>query len=280
MRVTATAVAALALVPLLAVTPAAAEDPSLENIYLSVQLAEATTELITNLDAIGWPAESANNRYTGASEATTIVFGTPGSPTTYRSETRCATFVRRLMTHRFPWADTSYFTTEFGSSFPNSARFYDALEADRAQTDNIPKVRAYQLRVFPYFNLRAGDIMAIKYVDAPASDSGHMAIIGTGSHLVDDTHPDYREWAVRVMDSTSSAHGNPANPRGFPDTRFFFNQQTQAWDEAQGAGMGWMFIRTSRTHWGIISHSWSRNAADWHDMTDRPILIGRLDPYA
>lgn len=278
MRFAATAVAAVALVPVLAATPATA-GPGLEGTYLGTWLATSTTELIEKLDEIGWPEEAAYNRYTSPSESTEIVFGDPADPRTYRNETRCATFVRRLMTHRFSWADDDYFRSEFGASFPNSAGFYDAFNADRLRTDDVPKIRGYELRVFPYFNLRPGDIMAIKYVDAPSSSSGHMAIIGEGSHLYDDSHPDYQEWAIRVMDSTSSPHGNPANHHGYTDTRFFFNEETQAWDEADGAGMGWMFVRVSRADGGIIEHRWSRNSAEWHDMDSRPIMFGILDPY-
>jgi hypothetical protein len=274
MRITAAGLAALALVPLLAGTPAAANET------LSDQLLESTTELITNLDAIGWPEEAAYNRYTGTSETTNIVFGEPGDPESYLNATRCATFVRRLMTHRFDWATADFFTTSFGASYPNSAKFHDAFNTDRTDPDHIDRIRGYELRVAPYFTLRAGDLMAIKYIDAPGSDSGHMAIIGEGSHLYSDSHPDYREWAIRVLDSTSSAHGNPANQHGFGDTRFYYDEAGEQWKEATGAGMGWMFIRTSRINGGIISHRWSRTAATWYDVSARPVLFGRLDPSA
>ncbi|MEV4411508.1 hypothetical protein [Catellatospora sp. NPDC049609] len=269
---TATAVvAALAL----NLTPAAA-DPQVDSVQGS-RLASAATELITNLDGIGWPAERAYNSYGTPSR---ITFGTPGQPTTYRNVSQCATFVRRLMSHRFSWATGDWFTAEFGDDFPDSAEFHDAFAADIARTDDIPDVRGFRLHVFPYFNLEAGDIMAIRYDDDTSSGSGHMAIIGTGSHLVDDSNPAHREWAIRVMDSSSSPHGDPAAGHPFPDTRFYLDPQSGTWTEADGAGMGWMFIRTSRADGAIIAHRWSSDESTWHSMADRPINFGRIDLYA
>ncbi|GAA1633700.1 hypothetical protein ACFQY4_16750 [Catellatospora bangladeshensis] len=267
-----TVVASLALT----LTPAAAGGPQADSVQGS-QLAATATELITNLDAIGWPAERAYNYYGTPSRVT---LGTPNQPTTYLNVSQCATFVRRLMSHRFAWATSSWFTAEFGDSFPDSAEFHDAFAADLDRTDDIPDIRGFELHVFPYFNLEAGDIMAIRYDDGSSGGSGHMAIIGTGSHLVDDTHPSYREWAIRVMDSTSSPHGVPAAGHDFPDTRFYLDPQTGRWTEADGAGAGWMFIRTARADGAIISHSWSADDDTWHTVADRPINFGRIDLYA
>ncbi|WP_036371717.1 hypothetical protein [Micromonospora sp. ATCC 39149] len=256
-----------------------AQDGTESGINHALPLADAATELITNLDLIGWPDESAYNFYSDTGATTTIVFGTPGVGTSYRNETQCATFVRRLMTHSSSWATDSYFTTEFASKFPNSAKFFDAFAADRDGTNDVPKMRGFDLSFLIYMTLQPGDIMAIKYVGATTGGSGHMAIIGPGSRLISDSHPDYKEWAIRVMDSTDSPHGDPADQRGFGDTRFY-DHPTDGWQEADGAGMGWMFIRTSKATGRIIAHKWSVIGNDWHDMTTRPVIFGRIDPYA
>ncbi|MEH1012426.1 hypothetical protein V6U90_04775 [Micromonospora sp. CPCC 206060] len=261
-----------------AAAPSAAADGPTVLADPGALLADRATDLITNLDQIGWPAESAYNFYSATGAPTTIVFGTSGQPTTYRNETRCATFVRRLLTHAFPtWATTSYFTAEFGTSFPNSAIFHDRFEADRQGTDDLPNFLGFSLNFGYSFNLRPGDIMAIKYVDAPSTDSGHMAIVGSGSHLFNDANPAYREWAIRVIDSTSSAHGNPDNPLGYPDTRFYQDPADNIWKEATGAGMGWMFVRTDRATGALISHRWSRNSSTWYGVDTRPVALGRLN---
>ncbi|MEV4483246.1 hypothetical protein [Micromonospora coxensis] len=281
LRAGVTVVAAVAVTLGLGATPSSADDGTeMGQINHGRPLADAAVALVDNLDQIGWPQESAYNFYSSPGAATTVVFGTPGQPTTYRNETRCATFVRRLMTHTFTWATPTFFSTEFGAQFPNSAAFHDAFAADRDRTDDIPGIRAFDLAFLPYMTLYPGDVMAIKYTGASDTDSGHMAIIGPGSRLYDDSHPDYREWAISLLDSTSSPHGNPANPRGYPDSRFYYDADAQKWAEANGAGSGWMFVRTSRSTGRIVAHRWSLSSPTWYDMTARPIVIGRVDPYA
>ncbi|MGN9812774.1 hypothetical protein ACTMSW_25900 [Micromonospora sp. BQ11] len=281
LRAGVTASAALAVVLGVGVPPASADNGTeMGSINHGRPLADAAAELIDNLNQIGWPQESDYNFYSAPSAATTVVFGTPGQPTTYRNETRCATFVRRLLTHTFPWATSTFFNDEFGTSYPNSAVFHDAFAADRDRTDDIPGVRAFNLSFLSYMTLQPGDIMAIKYTGASTSESGHMAIIGPGTRLHDDSHPDYREWAISLLDSTSSPHGNPANPRGYPDSRFYYDADTQTWTEADGAGSGWMFIRTSRATGRITEHRWSLSSNTWYDTTARPIVVARVDPYA
>lgn len=128
-------------------------------------------------------------------------------------------------------------------------------------------------------NLRPGDIMAIKYTSG-GSGSGHMAIVGPGSHLYDDSHPTYRQWAMRVMDSTNSPHGDPGADPAYPDTRHYYDTDAHEWTEGTGAGMGWMFIRTSRATGEIVAHRWSSSSSTWYDQSTRPIVFGRYDPYA
>lgn len=263
--------------------PAASADPGTEMVGINhgQPLADVATELIEELDSIGWPEESDYNLYSASGAPTTIVFGTPGQPTTYRNETQCATFVRRLMTHAFPtWATTTYFRDEFGgSSYPNSAAFHDAFAADRDGTDDVPGMRGFNLAFFPYLTLRPGDVMAIRYAGG-GSGSGHMAIVGPGSHLYDDTHPDHREWAIRVLDSTNSPHGDPGEDPTHPDTRHYHDSVAGEWTEGNGAGMGWMFVRTSRADGRLVAHRWSSSSGTWYDQSTRSVVFGRVDPYA
>lgn len=255
--------------------PAPAADPG-------AQLAAAATDLVLNLGQTPWPAQSAHNFYPDPGVDTELVFGTPGQPETYRNVTRCATFVRRLMSHQFPdWATRDYFVSEFGDSFPNSAEFHDALEGDRAGGvgDDVDNFNGFNMSFLVYLNLRPGDLLAIKYVGSAESDSGHMAIVGSGSRLFDDSHPTHREWAIPVIDSSSSPHGDPtvARSHDYPDTRFYRDPISGAWKEASGVGMGWMFFRTRRSDGRVIAHRWSRIAGTWHDTTARPIVMGRIN---
>jgi hypothetical protein len=268
-------IAAVTTAATLHATPARADGPQVATVQ-GDQLVASATELITNLDAIGWPAESAYNFYSATGALTTLTFGVNGQPTTYRNETRCATFVRRMLTRQFSWANTAWFEAGFEDDFPNSAEFYTGFADDRAGVEDIENIRGFELRVAPYFNLRAGDIMAISYLGASGSESGHTAIVGAGSHLVDDTHASHREWAIRIIDSTSEPHGVPAASHPYPDTRFYSDANGD-WTEASGAGMGWMFIRTSRATGAIIAHRWSHNDSTWHSVATRPINFGRVD---
>ncbi|WP_088974986.1 hypothetical protein [Micromonospora coxensis] len=138
-------------------------------------------------------------------------------------------------------------------------------------------MRAFDLAFRPYMTLYPGDVMAIRYIGASDGESGHTAVIGPGSRLSDDSHPGHREWAISLLDSTASPHGNPANPRGYPDSRFYYDTGAQKWAEANGAG--WMFVRTSRATGRIVAHRWSLSSPTWYDMNTRPIVIGRVDPY-
>ncbi|MET9886268.1 hypothetical protein ABZZ20_24660 [Streptomyces sp. NPDC006430] len=126
-------------------------------------------ELVAALDSIGWPTEASRNRYCGSGcTGATVTWGTPGTPTSYSNESQCAPFVPQLLVHTYTWATSSYFRSECGSTSPNSARYYDRINADTA--DHMGKISKVT-------GLAAGDILAIKYEAGASGGTGHTAVV-------------------------------------------------------------------------------------------------------
>lgn len=241
----------------------------------SATLHTEVAELADNLNALSWPAQDAYNFYPGAKGhadvATSVVWGTPGSPTTYESKAKCAALLTQALKHTFPWATDSYLTTEFGSTSPTAAKYYDGFVAGA-----------------PHFTARTtvsslvpGDVIAVRYTDSAGGTgdaTGHVAIVTAAPHLYDrDGDAATREWAVRVIDSTSNPHGvastNTSSPyQTYPDTR------ADGTTEYSGVGRGWIFISTTAAD-VPTGHWWGANenvVDQYKPVSTRPMVFRAL----
>ncbi|ONI91138.1 hypothetical protein ALI22I_10295 [Saccharothrix sp. ALI-22-I] len=260
------ACAAALAAALAAVTPAQAS---------SATLYDELAELADNLNSLPWPGQDTYNFYPGAKGhsdvATSVVWGTPGSPTTYENKSKCAPLLTQALKHTFSWATDSYLDDEFGSISPTSAQYYDGFQTGAEHFTSKTTVPS----------LTQGDVIAIKYNDAgdgTGDATGHMLVVGGTPRLYNrDNNTSTREWAVPVIDSTSNPHGvastNPSSPYLlFPDTR------AVGTTEYSGVGRGWIFISTG-TDDVPTGHWWGANenvTEQYKPISTRPMTFRAL----
>lgn len=258
---------AAAVVAALAVAPSAQASPA--TLYAEV------AELADQLNSLAWPGQDTYNYYPGELEhpdgASTVVWGTPGSPTTYENKAKCAPLFTHALKHTFAWATDSYLTTEFGSTSPTSGQYYDGFQAGAdhfTAKSTVP-------------GLVQGDVIAVKYTDSAGGTgdaTGHMMVVaGTPQLYNRDGNASTREYAVPVIDSTKEPHGVPSTWAGspvhlFPDTR------RSGTTEYTGVGRGWIFISTGSDD-VPTGHWWGANenlTAEYKPTTTRPITFRTL----
>jgi hypothetical protein len=241
----------------------------------SQALLNSQDDIADSLAAIGWPSADTGNYdfYPGAlshpDNGTSVIWGTPGSPTTYHGETKCAPFLTQSLMHSYTWATSSWFTANFGSTSPNSTQYYTALSAGTAQHfDSVAHVQ----------DLQAGDVIAIKYTDSqPGGATGHTMTVKSLQTYNRDANTATTEYAVRVIDSTENPHGvvrSTAPYVNFPDTRATTSNTT----EYSGIGKGWIFIQIDSA--GVpVGYWWGVNenvTTEFHTVAVRPIAMARL----
>ncbi|QFZ21604.1 hypothetical protein [Saccharothrix syringae] len=258
--------ATAAAVTLTAVTPAHAT---------SATLYAELAELADNLNALAWPAQDTYNFYPGAKGhadvATSVVWGTPGQPTTYESKAKCAPLFTQALKHTFSWATDSYLQAEFGSTSPNAAKYYDGLTAGADHFATRTTVAS----------LVAGDVIAIKYNDTAGGSgdaSGHVAVVAGAPQAYDrDGDAATAEWAVPVIDSTSNPHGVASTSASSPYQSFRDTRAVGA-TEYSGVGRGWLFIGTDAA--GVPTGYWwgaNENVVDqYKPVSTRPMVFRAL----
>ncbi|MCC8251257.1 hypothetical protein [Saccharothrix luteola] len=245
---------------LAATTPAQASSATL---YAEV------AELADELNSLAWPGQATYNYYPDG--ASTVVWGTPGSPTTYESKAKCAPLLTLALRHTFAWATDSYLTTEFGSTSPTSAQYYDGFQAGADHFTAKTTVPS----------LVQGDVIAVKYLDSAGGTgdaTGHMMVVaGTPQLYNRDGDASTREYAVPVIDSTEEPHGVPSTWAGspvhlFPDTR------RSGATEYTGVGRGWIFISTGSDD-VPTGHWWGPNenvSTQYKPASTRPMTFRTL----
>ncbi|MEV0732674.1 hypothetical protein [Polymorphospora sp. NPDC050346] len=142
-----------------------------------------------------------------------MVWGTPGSPSTYTATATCAPMVTLSLKRAYgaDWATNSFFQTHFGSTSPTSAQYYNAINAG-----TVPHVK----KVGKLTDAFVGDIIAIRYNGGSGAATGHTAYFAGRTPYDMDNNPATIEWAVRVLDSTSEPHGVAGSiPQDFRDSR-------------------------------------------------------------
>jgi hypothetical protein len=117
---------------------------------------------------------------------------------------------------------------------------------------------------------RPGDLLAVKYEQAKKGDNtGHVMIVATAPRERTATEPivsGTRQWEVKVVDQSSSYHGHA-------DTRY-----TEGKKKHGGVGAGVMRIY-SDADGNVVGYTWSTSRkSKFETPTNRPLLIGRIDP--
>lgn len=175
--------------------------------------------------------------------------------TAYQNRTVCNQFVTRVLMQAYGW-DATYFRTWLGAASPLASTYHDAI-ADSKGFARITDVGSIQV----------GDIIAVKYPPG-SSVSGHMMMVVTAPTARAATRPLVNgalQWAVEIVDSTSSNHGAY-------DTRLMADGTVDA-----GAGIGTIRLYTD-ANGAYMGHTWSTSTGStYYDMGTRHIEVGRLN---
>ncbi|MEY2633709.1 MAG: hypothetical protein RIR00_2363, partial [Pseudomonadota bacterium] len=179
----------------------------------------------------------------------------------YENRTECSSFVTRLLLQSYPGLNIGTWLGYPGATNPNAAKYHDAIV-------NQTGLQA----VAGLTDLRAGDLIAIKY-PAGGSSSGHLMIALGGLRAREASAPliaspagqTYAQYEVDVMDSANSGHG-------YTDTRYLGNN---TWND--GAGIGVLRIYTDASG-QIAGYTWSTrvtSAAYFYSQDVNHLVIGR-----
>jgi hypothetical protein len=175
----------------------------------------------------------------------------------YENRSDCSGFATHVIKQALDLGD-SQIQDWFGSKKPTAARFHDAVAAGRNFTE-VTNVK----------NIRAGDIVAIKYLDGASSSTGHVMMVrdlpitqrAASKPLVDGTV----QHEVAIIDSTASPHGDG-------DSRKSGNT------EREGAGTGRFRLYTD-VDGNITGYTWSlSNGSTYYTADKRSLKIGRIKP--
>jgi hypothetical protein len=161
----------------------------------------------------------------------------------------CSSFLTRLLMDSY--AGWSAKGNGFASVSPTAAVYHDAITAGFG---GFRQIGAFE-------NIKPGDILAAKYLDA-STDTGHIMIVNNAVPGEPDAK-NYIRWSVQVIDCSKSTHS--ADTRTFPSYT------------SRGVGMGWMYVWT---RWNkITSYAWSQRSGSLVYTPDvRHLVLGRLVP--
>jgi len=116
-------------------------------------------------------------------------------------------------------------------------------------------------------NVRAGDVIAIRYPPGTNENTGHIMIVNDAPSRRNPSKPEVegtQQWEVGVIDSSESGHGK-TDTRRKPDGSF-----------GDGVGQGILRIYTDNNN-EIVGYTWSTFAvSDYYDQNTRRLVIGRL----
>jgi hypothetical protein len=136
--------------------------------------------------------------------------------------------------------------------------------------------------------IAADQIFAVDQVLTTPTYAGHAVVItgapieiteGQSNYLYApfyfDSNPNdgingWRQYAVPIADSTSAAHGHDSN---FPDSRWSGNTFN-----ANVPGTAYIRLYADQVTGTIVSYSWSVQASEDYDQTERPFAIGAITP--
>ncbi len=191
----------------------------------------AGRQLVDNLERTGWPLQGTVNTYdTGGTAG--VTWGTDGSAIGWSNDTKCARLVRELFGHSYTWATDPWFTQEFHSIGPTTEQLQQYMPTAK-HFDVISTVTAVE----------PGDLVMFNKV----ADVDHTAVVREVRSLPNGITPEAGtvQYAVRVLDSTSSPHGNRTSITDPDNSEFVDTRRSEAGGvvtEYNGAGYGWMVL--------------------------------------
>ncbi len=241
---------------------------------MEVSTYQAAAEIADNLNSMSWPGQASYNTYLAGSQSTSVVWGTPGSPTTYFNRSKCGSFVTKVIKRVLPGATDQYLADNFGSISPTAAQYHDTFTTGAEYFTTSANSNMDQLT-----EIGAGVIIAIKYNEASSGtgdSTGHVMIVaGTPVRYDRDGNTSTVEWAVPVVDTTSNPHGVAVTSASSPYQNFR-DSRAVGTTEYPGVGRGWIFIRTDAAN-RPQGHWWGANentSTGYHSVADRPISFG------
>ncbi len=216
---------------------------------------------------VTWPESlaqnvtDANNLYTGDDQRLRWP-GVDGA-TQYENRSNCAGFVTRSLKQAFA-LDDAYFRGWMDSTGPSSARYHDNIVAQNRF-----------VQVTRIEDIRRGDIVAIKYIDAGSGGTGHTMVAQRPASLrAVATRPlvaDTVQYELRVIDSTSSPHGAGDTRKGTGPNG----------SDQDGAGFGTVRLY-ARPDGTLAGYTWSLSTgSSYYTATSpasdrRSMVFGRL----
>lgn len=170
-----------------------------------------------------------------------------------RTYARCSSFVTLVLMMSNPgWTASN---AGMGSASPTAAMYHDAIEAS---------VNGFK-KVGKFSNVRAGDLLMVKYAD-PDDDTGHAMIVRDFAASDPDVNG-VVTWTVQVIDCSKSVHSE--------DTRVF-NVGVGTTVVTNGAGMGKIRVFTKNDK--IVGYAWSLSGGTIYLPEDRHMTLGRFQP--
>jgi len=173
----------------------------------------------------------------------------------YESRVDCSGLLNNLLERSYGLTPND-FEKWLGKRRPLASDYFEAI----SQQSNFRLITSIG-------NVRAGDIIAIRYPPGTNENSGHIMIIAGTPTSRKSTKPEIdgtEQWEVSVIDSSESGHGK-TDTRHKPDGTF-----------GQGVGQGILRLY-SRSGGEIVGYSWSTlTVSDYYDKDTRQLVIGRL----
>lgn len=216
-----------------------------------------------------------NNKYKDDDRLPTILtWGTPGQPTTWVNQSRCASFITGLLHRTYPDVATpDHFRTHFGRIQPNS-RDYRRVFAGTAVPHWQP--------VTQLLDLRPGDVLAIDYQNGLHNQTGHVVLVRQVKGVYVSPNPALNfpgetQYAVEIIDCTSDPHGllGVGDYVTYPDVRLIDGVH-----DREGVGFGHMMLYVSTSTGEFSRYRWSVNSspATTYTVSQRPIAAARFLP--
>ncbi|HLX64227.1 MAG TPA: hypothetical protein VKX17_23345 [Planctomycetota bacterium] len=172
------------------------------------------------------------------------------------SHADCSGFLIALLKHSYGYEDAQY-KKWFGSTRPNAARFHDAIAKHEGFTE-IERVS----------DLRAGDVLAIKYKDT-TKNSGHMLLAAGPAKKIKASAPleeGTLQWELPVIDSSETGHG-------VTDWRHKTGLNGKDHD---GLGEG-VFRLYTDSDGKIAGYAWSLlSVSSFKSQSENNLVVGRL----
>lgn len=219
--------------------------------------------LVDNLNRLGWP--NRNNRYCHSGEPTVLRWGTPGKSATYRAQAQCSTFVTKLLSHTYRWADERFFRRTFGSTSPYPTDYYRVFA--KGSSSRFRPIRKVA-------ELRAGDLIAVDYSPETRTRTGHLMVVKAvkGRYTARGNIRGTTQYVVEVVDCTSTPHATPGNreTNRFPDSRIASSRKYH------GVGYGHVVLYADNRTGAVWGHRWSVIASAIHPVRRRRVAMVRV----